>query len=455
VKRIFGIETEYGLSMPEGTPKTQVQDCSRIVSSCPVRHVTTWDYAMESPRRDLRGFVVDHLNRDPIDARWDGSSPSGDSVIDCVLINGARFYNDHGHPEYATPECLSILDLVAHDLAGERIALAAAASHGATLYKNNSDYSGASYGTHENYLVPRSVDVGEFAAALLPLLVTRQLFCGAGKVGSETRMPCEYQLSQRADFLTEVWSVDTLYRRPIFNTRDEPHADASRWLRLHVICGDANRSEWSTAMKVGMTRIAIELAIADSAPRWRLADPVKSFRSISTDPERVWRVELESGGWTTAVEILDSYLGAAREHLDPTDTDTRWVLAEWETALNDLRTDPSLLRDRADWAAKWYMLGELSSEAGRWDQDLLRSAELEYHDVDPSSSLFQALVDAGAMQTLVSSDRIRSAMGTPPSTRAALRGSVVDCEADGIEAIGWRRAVVRGEVIEFEIEGTE
>ena len=258
--RLYGLETEYGLAMPEGTPKTQVEDARRVVRSCTAQHVTNWDYAFESPRADLRGFTASKLSHDPIDARWDEGRPIlEDERSDRILINGARFYNDHGHPEYATPECGRLMELVAHDRAGELIALEAAKQHGATLYKNNSDYSGASYGTHENYLVSRDIGYEQLAAGLLPLMVCRQLLTGAGKVGSEVGRPCRYQLSQRADFMSEVVSVDTLFKRPIFNTRDEPHADSAGWMRLHVICGDANRSEWATAMKFGMMQLAIDL----------------------------------------------------------------------------------------------------------------------------------------------------------------------------------------------------
>ena len=452
---LFGIETEYGLSIPDGSPKTQLEDARRVVSACPIPHVKRWDYAMESPRRDLRGFVVDRLQHDPVDARWDSDSTSSDDLrSDRILINGARFYNDHGHPEYATPECSTLFDLVAHDLAGESIALASAKAHGATLYKNNSDYSGAAYGTHENYLVPREHSVQDLASALIPLLVSRQLLCGAGKVGSETRMPCRFQLSQRADFLTEVSSVDTLYRRPIFNTRDEPHADASKWIRLHTICGDADRSEWATAMKVAMVQIALRLLAVGEAPKWRLADPVKAFREISTDEARHWRVELEGGNWTTAVDILESYLAAGQQRLRNIDTDTDWALAEWQVAIDDLRDDYTKLADRVDWVAKFWMFNQLAEETGKWDEDMLRSAELEYHDIDPGTSLYRALVDMGKMRTLISADRVRSAMTAAPPTRAAQRASLVDCEADSVESIGWRRAIVAGKIVEFEIEGT-
>ncbi|MDQ2985547.1 MAG: proteasome accessory factor PafA2 family protein [Armatimonadota bacterium] len=455
--RLFGIETEYGLLQPGGTPRSQVEDSRRLVAGCDEPHAVGWDYSFESPRNDLRGFRAASLQHDPVDAVFDqgrSAAPIEDERSDRILINGARFYNDHGHPEYATPECSRLLDLVAHDRAGERIAFAAAKKVGATLYKNNSDYSGASYGTHENYLVPRQIGFDALASGLLPLLVCRQIFTGAGKVGSEAGRDVDFQLSQRADFLNEVASVDTLYRRPIFNTRDEPHADAAQWTRFHVICGDANRSEWATAMKVGMVRIALELIALGEAPTWRLADPVRAFSDISKDAARVWKIDLDHGSWTTAPDVLETYLAAAAIHLAGIDAETDWILAEWNTGLTDIRTDPLALADRVDWVAKLNLLRAYANDVGKWEIDALRSVEMEYHDIDPETSLFDLLLGMGSMLRLVPEVRIEDSMTCAPTTRAAHRSKVVAEHADRVEAIGWRRAVVAGKVIEFEIEGT-
>lgn len=457
MKRLFGIETEYGLSMPDGNPRTQVNDARRLVAACTVPHALGWDYSNEDPRADIRGFRATHLRQDPVDAAFDeGARPGGaDERADRILVNGARFYNDHGHPEYATPECSRLIDLVAHDRAGERIALAAAKAMGATLYKNNSDYSGASYGTHENYLVPRETSYERLAAGLLPLLISRQLFVGAGKVGSEAGRPVDFQLSQRADFMTEVAAVDTLYRRPIFNTRDESHADAARWIRLHVICGDANRSEWATAMKVGMVSVALDLIEIDEAPVWRFADPVRAFSDISKDHEFCWKIALGRDSWTTGPDVLESYLAAAGKYLAGKDAETDWVLSEWNDALIDLRIDPMRLADRTDWAAKRALLAAYAEDVGKWEIDAMRAAEMEYHDVDPATSLFDVLVVMGRMRRLIEDARIGDCTATAPNTRAKHRGQVVAEQADRIEAIGWRRVVVGGKAVEFEVEGTQ
>ncbi|MEO7454037.1 MAG: proteasome accessory factor PafA2 family protein [Fimbriimonadales bacterium] len=448
--RLYGLETEYGLAMPEGTPKTQIEDSRRVVCSCQVPHVTGWDYALETPRNDLRGFTASRLQHDPVDAQWDRDATRiDDERADRILINGARFYNDHGHPEYATPECSRILELVTHDVAGDRIAMQAAKQQGATLYKNNSDYSGASYGTHENYLVDRTIGYERLATGLLPLMVCRQLFVGAGKVGSEVGKQCDYQLSQRADFMTEVAAVDTLYRRPIFNTRDEPHADREKWMRLHVICGDANRSEWATAMKFGMMRIGLELVAIDEAPVWQLANPVQAFSEVSRDTENCWRIGLHGGSWTTAPDVLGSYLAAARQFLQGEDAEMDWILNEWEQALTDLKDDPTKLADRADWAAKLQLFSLYSD---KWDVDTLRSVEMDYHDIDPEISLYTALVESDRMRKLTDDARVDDAITIPPNTRAKHRGEIISRQADRIEAIGWRRAIVAGEVIDFEVD---
>jgi len=442
--------------MPDGNPRTQVDDSRRLVAACTVPHTLGWDYANEDPRADIRGFRATHLRQDPVDAAFDvGTRPVADERADRILNNGARFYNDHGHPEYATPECSRLLDLVAHDRAGEGIALAAAKVVGATLYKNNSDYSGASYGTHENYLVPREIGYERLATGFLPLLVCRQLFTGAGKVGSEAGRPVDFQLSQRADFMSEVAGVDTLYRRPIFNTRDEPHADAAKWMRLHVICGDANRSEWATAMKVGMVSIALDLIEIEEAPIWRLADPVRAFADVSKDHEFCWKIALGRDSWTTGPDILESYLAAADKHLAGRDAETDWVLSEWNAALADLKTEPMRLADRADWAAKRALLDTYAEDIGKWDLAHLRSVEMEYHDIDPQTSLFDVVVGIGRMRRLVDEGRVIDCMSAPPNTRAMQRGELVREQGDQIETIGWRRAVVGGKAVEFEIEGTD
>ena len=271
---MIGIETEYGIYVEGKGAEDLVGESSNLVRLCPPPAVEgKWDYREEHPRRDVRGFTVDQLSIDPGDAQFErvGRVHSTDREVrsDRVLPSGARLYNDHGHPEFATPECTTLRSLLAHDRAGERWMQSLAEKRSrqlggarVALYKNNTDFHGASYGTHESYLTARAVPFDELLAALLPFFVTRQIFAGAGKVGAELAPGVEvgFQLSQRADFFTTLASVDTLYNRPIVNTRDEPHADARAFRRLHVICGDANLCEVSTFLKVWHDVIGSEAA---------------------------------------------------------------------------------------------------------------------------------------------------------------------------------------------------
>ena len=287
---MFGLETEYGIQV-DGVDDLDVVVESMELIRCYLREdfVARWDYGLENPRRDMRGFEVDQLlnDRDETEHLQQDRArkiPLKDLKSDLILGNGARLYNDHTHPEYSTAECLTLSDLVAQDRAGERILRHCARRRSSRrgrgvvrLYKNNTDFEGHSYGCHENFLLPRSIPFDDVIAALLPFLVTRQIYAGAGKVGVETDSradPGLYQLAQRSDFFEVIASVDTMTRRPLVNTRDEPHADAARYRRLHIIVGDANLCEWATALKVGALRLCLELLEAGHAPRLVLADPV-------------------------------------------------------------------------------------------------------------------------------------------------------------------------------------
>lgn len=458
--RLCGIETEYGVAIEGRTPADQMQDAAELVACHQGDAFVGWDYALESPLADLRGFVADHLETDPQDAQWDEGRVTRVDRADRVLTNGARFYNDHGHPEYATPECDRLMDLVAHDAAGERIVLAAAKAYSqrtgraVMIYKNNTDFHGAAYGTHESYLMRRTEDVATLIRSLVPFLVVRQLLVGGGKVGSETGEPCPYQLSQRAEFFSVLASVDTLYRRPLFNTRDEPHADRSRWMRLHVIVGDANRMQWCTAMKAGMTALVLDLFEMGEAPTRMLADPVRAMGKLSKAFDAKMRIELEGGSWTTPLDLMESYLAGAERFLRGRDAETDWVLSEWRLALVDLEEDVERLADRVDWVAKRRLLEKAAGESA--DADYLRAVDLAYSNVDPSESLFEALGSVQEIQTIVPETRVLDAMTQPPATtRARLRGEYVRDFPDKIRTVGWRRIVLKSdEVVELPVEPT-
>lgn len=449
---LCGLETEYGLLVEGSGADGQVRHSMELVAGYPDLHAEGWDYAFESPRADLRGFRLDHLNVDPEDAKFDQGNdwaPAGEVRADRILPNGARLYNDHGHPEYSTPECRSLDDLARHDLAGEiavhRAGIAYAGRTGRTvsLYKNNTDFHGASYGTHESYLVPRAFGFDRLFPALLPMLVARTVLVGAGKVGAEHGDKVPFQLCQRADFFTEKASADTLYRRPIFNTRDEPHAEPNDWIRLHVICGDANRIPNATKRKAGLVKLALMLLFNGEAPVWNLADPVRSIAAISKDQSHEFLIPLEGRSWTTCAEILESYFSAAERTLDLSDDeDLRWTIATSRELLPLIKRDRPAFAREADWAAKLGMIHQiLDAEEDPFTEAELQSYDLEYANVDPDASLYGALAAMGAVQAEAPDAAL---LKTPPSdTRAALRGYAVRHLREDLLATSWRAVTFR------------
>ncbi|MGQ9524197.1 MAG: proteasome accessory factor PafA2 family protein [Armatimonadota bacterium] len=453
LKRIMGLETEYGLMVEGEDPSGLPDAAAEIVRSYEGPSANSWDYRCEDPRRDARGFRAASLAVNPEDLKYDQMRPKrvphADLLANRVLPNGARLYNDHGHPEYSTPECASVADLVAHDKAGERIVFLCAQAYSSRmgrrvlLYKNNTDYHGMSYGCHEDYLVPREVPFDRILAALLPFLVTRQIYTGAGKVGIEQSSSSHdgipLQLSQRADFFTEVASIDTLHRRPIINTRDEPHATPERYRRLHVICGDANMMEFATALKVGTTSLVLSLIEDGWLPPFELADPVHSIKAISRDQTLKWEVQLTGRRHTSALEVQNAYLESAQSHLAGASAETDWLLDAWRAVLEGLGKDPMSLRDRLDWPAKRHMIAEfLSSVDAFGDLHTLQALDLEYHNLDPGAGLFRA-VEKGVYR-VVSDDDILTAMRQPPSdTRAYLRGLCVTRFGSLVRSVTWSR----------------
>ncbi len=466
--RLFGIETEYGIWV-EGRGAHDLMEESRLlVRAYQGPYAGPWDYRAEAPRTDMRGFQVAHLNFNEEDAQYDRDTPSihltsEEQRSDRALPNGARLYNDHGHPEYSTPECRTLRDLVAHDRAGERVLLELAhrrteeTGRQVRIFKNNTDYHGISYGTHEGYLCDREVPFDRLFHGMLPFLVTRILYCGSGKTGVETdgpfRKECAYQISQRADFFTEEASVDTLAKRPIFNTRDEAHADARRFRRLHVINGDATLSQFATALKAGTASAVLSLIEAGWEPLFRLRDPVNALKKVSRDPTWRWVLELEDGRTMRATDLQRIYLRDAQQLLAGSSPDMDWTLREWERVLDDLdamNADRWRLEDRLDWVAKRRLLESfieaegLEAEGHPWESDTIRALDLEFHDVDPEIGLFHALDQAGQMVRLVDEGEAERAMTAPPSnTRAAVRGALIRRFGREVARVSWGRLSFR------------
>jgi len=450
---LAGLETEYGFTVEGRGAEDQVDDAITLVRSLPDECFVGWDYRFESPRADLRGFQADRLTQDPTDAEFDRGRkrvPDQDIRSDRVLRNGARFYNDHGHPEYSTPECWGLAELAAHDRAGEAVVMRAARAMQETsgravrVFKNNTDYHGASYGTHESYCVPRSVGFERLYAFVVPMLVARSVLTGAGKVGSEAGPTCDFQLTQRADFFTESANVDTLYRRPVFNTRDEPHADVSEWIRLHVISGDANMVSSATRRKVGLLKIAIMLAEENQVPLWRLADAPRAFQAVSRSIDDEGRIELEGGSWTSPRLVLESYFDAA-ERFGLEDRDLPSLIAECRMLLECRFAEPDRFRRHVDWAAKrWLIQQYLSSEGLTWQHPIATSLDLSYHNVDPNESLFWAMVQSEEIEDSVGSveSELREAHVCEP-TRALVRSILVSRFRESIVSLSWGVATLR------------
>ena len=358
------------------------------------------------------------------------------------LENGARLYLDVGsHPEYATPECDSIADLVVHDKAGERIlehlvnsAEARLREEGIRgvvfLFKNNTDSAGNSYGCHENYLTSRRDDFGHYAEVLIPFLVSRQIYAGSGKV-LQTARGAMYCISQRAEHIWEGVSSATTRSRPIINTRDEPHADAERFRRLHVIVGDSNMSEYATFLKVGATSILLRM-LEDPGVVLRdmtLENPIRAIREISHDTTLRRRVRLANGREASALDIQGEYFNRARRYqethgLSPLEDQ---ALMMWEHCLKGLESDPWSLDRECDWVIKHQLIEHYRKREGLpLTHPKLALIDLQYHDVSRDRGLFYKLQARGLVERTCRDEDIDLAVDQPPqTTRAKLRGEFI------------------------------
>ncbi len=451
IPKVCGIETEYGVTLRGVADPNPVLASSMLINGYVEHHKVGWDFEDESPGRDARGFAREGAMPPEIETH----------LVNTVLTNGARYYVDHAHPEYSTPECADALELVCADKAGERIlARSMLAARRLTdpgqeivVYKNNSDGKGNSYGTHENYLVDRAVPFAALVRNLLPWFVSRQVFTGGGKVGSENGAGAvDYQISQRADFFEEEVGLETTLKRPIVNTRDEPHADPQQYRRLHVIAGDANLCEVATFLKVGTTAIVLAM-IEDGfiAKDLSIVGPVAAVRTVSHDPTCRATVELLDGGRITAVELQWEFLRLAQKYADETGLDAcggddvgGMVLSRWESALGDLERDPMTLDGQLDWVTKLSLFRAYMDRDGlEWSDPKLSLLDLQYHDVRPDRSLYEKLVRAGKVERLVEEDDVHLAMTVPPSsTRAYFRGECLARWPDSVVAANWDSVIL-------------
>jgi proteasome accessory factor PafA2 len=443
--KVIGSEVEYGITVQNDRDFDPISSCVLLVNAYQENRDARilWDYDQENPLADARGFHVEGEKYTP--------NQQENIARNKTLKNGARFYVDHAHPEYSTPEVTHVRDLIAHERAGERIVETARRAASALLpgsssiliHKNNSDGKGNSYGCHENYMIERRTPFKDIVEHLTPYLVTRQLFCGAGKVGSENRASgCDYQISQRADFFETEVALDTMVKRPIINTRDEPHADREKYRRLHVIVGDSNLSEVSIYLRLGVTSIVLAM-IEDGVLGKSLAvtDPVKVIKEVSHDTACRREYPMERGGRMTAVQIQQEYLESALRYfgsraIDPV---TKDVLTRWERMLVRLADDPMQLDREVDWVIKRRLVLEyMSRRKVDWKHPQVHMLDLQYHDVRPDKGLYYVLERRGEVDRIVSNEEIERAVELPPfDTRAYFRGECIRRYSDAVFGVNW------------------
>ncbi|WP_300682040.1 depupylase/deamidase Dop [Nocardioides sp.] len=452
VERVMGTEVEYGISVV-GNPKANpMVASSQVVNAYATAELRArrarWDFEEESPLRDARGFDLSRANADPSQLTDEDLG-----LANVILTNGARLYVDHAHPEYSTPEVTTPLDIVRFDKAGEQVMLRAAqlAAHlpgnpAITLYKNNTDNKGASYGAHENYLMRRSTPFARIVHDLIPFFVSRQVVAGAGRVGiGADGRHHGFQISQRADFFEVEVGLETTLKRPIINTRDEPHADPERWRRLHVIIGDANLAEVSTYLKVGTTALVLAMIEENAITRdLTVEGPVAALRAVSHDPTLRELVTLADGRRLTAVQLQLEYLDLARKFVEDrygadVDAQTRDVLTRWESVLDRLEHDPMSCASELDWVAKLTLLQSYRDRDGLdWDDAKLHLIDLQYSDVRPEKGLYHRLVKAGRIERLLDDATVAAAVHEPPTeTRAYFRGECLRRFPCEVAAASW------------------
>jgi len=410
-----------------------------------------WDYIDEHPGNDARGYSLDDYLFPEFETQ----------LVNTVLTNGARYYVDHAHPEVSTPECRNALEVVLFDRAGEEIVRRSmqVANEGLpsdseiVLYKNNSDGKGNSYGCHENYLISRQTPFTQIAQQITTHFVSRQIFCGAGKVGAEHRgltgknsNPNLFQISQRADFFEEEIGLETTLKRPIVNTRDEPHCDPAKYRRLHVIAGDANMSEVATYLKVGTTSIVLSMIEDDAFPAHLvIKDPVRAVRQVSHDTTLNAVIEMVDGRHLTAAQIQTEIIEAATNYairfgLDSVDDQIgNDVLQRWRNVVASLQTDPLTVANIVDWVAKKRIIEGFAQRHGLQATDpRLKAIDLQYHDMRIEKCL---ALRAGLDVLCLPQDVMWSMVHPPSSTRAYFRGTVLQRWPSDVVAANWDSVV--------------
>ena len=487
VRRPVGLETEFGVLRPDDPYANPVVLSSQMVEAyCTAADVPAvrWDYEGEDPLADLRGGRIQRSAAHPSQLTDDPTcpAPSGDApppapwgsrarpgaaeaalprATTAVLVNGARLYVDHAHPEYSSPEVLTPHDAVIWDRAGEVVARramtalsdggsgagAAGAPVEVVLYKNNVDGKGAAYGSHENYLVRRELPFEELAAVLTPFLITRPVLVGAGRVGIGQRSERPgFQISQRADYVESEIGLQTTFNRPIINTRDEPHADDARWRRLHVINGDANRFDVPIYLKVATTDLLVWLleqahaegsgvlkdTMSDLGRLAIIGDPVEEHWAVSHDPTLSYELTTQ-GGAMSALAIQRAYLEIITPVVKRTgEREAQRALLLWGQILDALeqwRSDGSgPAAQLVEWVAKYELCEGMRRRSGTgWDDPRLAALDIQWADLRPGRSVVDKLDAAGRIHRLVTEAEVqRAADVAPEGTRATIRGTAIN-----------------------------
>lgn len=444
----MGLENEYGISSAQNTDPITLSN--RIVFAY-AKHVypesnIRWDYDVESPLRDARGFDMSRAEADP------SQLTDEDQVIpNLVLPNGARFYVDHAHPEFSAPEVLNPIDITKWDLAGEQIMKIAVALDAKDfpedrirVFKNNVDNKGSSYGTHENYQMKRSTDFSKIIAGLTPHFITRQIYCGAGRIGiGQKSEEIGYQISQRADYIEAHVGLETTMKRPIINTRDEPHADPNISRRLHVIIGDANMSDFANILKVGSTSLILSM-IEDGFVDFEevsLLNPVGIVKEISQDLEFKKTYNTNNGNKFSVIDVQEWYLDKSKLYLSQQgyDENSRQVIEFWEQAITGLRNKKEDLADRIDWIAKLLLIKKYQEKNKLTiEDDLIKSLDFKYSEITSDDGIAQVLKRNRLLKEYLNPIEVQKAINEPPiNTRAWFRGKSVSKFSKSIAAASW------------------
>ncbi|WP_346843470.1 depupylase/deamidase Dop [uncultured Rothia sp.] len=484
VRRIMGAETEFGVLAPGNLSANPTVLSAQVVSTydslfhaeLQAHSTAEWGYSSESPLSDSRGTEMPEKDAHATQLTHQANVLTSEQIaaealqdsglyaerlnwdavtMNSILPNGARLYVDHAHPEYSSPEVASPMDAVKWDAAGDWIAAQVVQRSADSpvletinLYKNNTDSKGQSYGSHENYQMSRDTDFDDVIQGLLPFFATRIIMTGAGRVGIGTKgETAGFQISQRADFFEREVGLETTIRRPLINTRDEPHADSERFRRLHVITGDANLSHVSNLLKFGTTSLVLALIEKGVAPHIVLADPVHAMHTVSHDLTLSEKIALSGGEEATALQIQREYLEAAEEYFSGVDEETDQVISLWNEVLGALETNLFSLANRLDWVAKYSLMRQYVAQGIGWDNPKLAALDIQYSDIRPQKGLYFKLVELGRMQTLFSPEEIAdAARHAPENTRAYLRGEFIKRWPEELISVNWDTVVARNQL---------